>query len=91
MPSPASGELAAASYVDRKIAFAVDRVYPMAEETSGRRAFKVRAHLRAGGGRDLAWMRPGMEGMARVPLGRRRLAWVLGRRAINWLKLWFWL
>ncbi|MGB2824990.1 MAG: HlyD family efflux transporter periplasmic adaptor subunit, partial [Phycisphaerae bacterium] len=81
------GTLAAVSYPDEKIGFVVDRIHPMAEEADDQAVFKVRAAL--GSARN--WMRPGMEGVAHVSLGRRRLAWLWSRRLVNRLRLWLWL
>jgi len=81
------GTLAAASYPQEKIDFVVERVHPLAEEVDGQVAFEVRAKLRS----TPDWMRPGMEGVAHVRLGRRRLAWLWSRRLVNWLRLWLWL
>jgi multidrug efflux pump subunit AcrA (membrane-fusion protein) len=81
------GTLAAASYPGEKLDFVVERVHPLAEEADGRRVFKVRARLE----RTRPWMRPGMEGLARVSLERRRLLWIWTRRLVNWLRLWLWL
>jgi len=81
------GVLAAASYPQEKIAFVVGRIHPIGEETDDGVTFKVRAELRT----TRHWMRPGMEGVAHVRLGRRRLAWLWSRRLVNWLRLWLWL
>ncbi len=81
------GRLAAASYPQERIDFVVDRIHPMAEEVDDQAAFEVRAKL----ARTCDWMRPGMEGIAHVSLGRRRLAWLWSRRLVNWLRLWLWL
>lgn len=86
--------LAAESYPDRPIDAVIERVLPLAEKVDGEVVFRVRARLEAKaqgeiGGRE--WMRPGMEGTAHVPLGRRKLAWIWSRRLINRVRLWLWM
>jgi hypothetical protein len=38
-----------------------------------------------------AWMRAGMEGVARIDAGTRRVWWVALHRMIDYLRLTFWL
>ncbi len=81
------GRLAAAAYPDDTVDFTVTRVWPVAEESDGRKTFAVRAELAA----LRPWMRPGMTGIAHIDLGRRRLAWIWTRRLANRLRLWLWM
>ncbi len=53
-----TGRLATASYPDRRIAFEVDRITPVAEVVDGRNVFRVRVRLID----PPAWLRPGMGG-----------------------------
>lgn len=86
-----SGELATALYPGRRIAFEVERVIPVAEAVQGNNVFKVRVRLK-----DLdlpgrhAWLRPGMEGVGKVELGRRSYAYLWSRRLVNWLRMKLW-
>ena len=84
------GVLAAASYVQRRIPFVVESVCPVAVEEAGRNVFKVRARLVGAGGEGLRWLRPGMEGVAHISVGRRRYAWMWTRPLVNRLRLWLW-
>ena len=84
---PVGGNLTATSYPNQRIAFIVERVHPMAEEENGRNVFKVRAGLDT----TASWMRPGMEGIARVTVEKRHYAWIWSRRTVNWLRLKLWL
>ena len=36
------------------------------------------------------WMRPGMEGLAKLEVGDRRLIWIATRRISDTLRLWLW-
>jgi len=85
------GVLAASSYVRRKIPFVVESVHPVAVEEDGRGVFKVRAALAGRLGRDFHWLRPGMEGVAHISMGRRRYAWMWTRPLVKRLRIWLWL
>ena len=81
------GYLATVSYPSQRIKFIVERINPMAEVVGNRNVFKVRVLLLE----TRSWMRPGMEGVAKVSIGKRRYVWIWTRRIVNWLrmKLWF--
>ena len=87
-----AGELATASEPDLHIPFVVERIIPVAEVDEQQNIFKVRVKLT---GEDPAglhsWMRPGMEGIGKIDIDRRRYAWIWTRKLANWLrmKLWF--
>ena len=36
------------------------------------------------------WLRPGMEGIAKIDAGPRRVAWIIGHRFADKLRLWLW-
>jgi len=81
------GYLATASYPSQRIEFRVERINPIAEVVNQRNVFKVRVELLE----TYPWMRPGMEGVARVSVGKRRYVWIWTRKIVNWIrmKLWF--
>jgi len=81
------GYLATASYPSQRIEFRVERINPIAEVVNQRNVFKVRVELL----QTYPWMRPGMEGVARVSVGKRRYIWIWTRKIVNWvrMKLWF--
>ncbi len=81
------GELATASYPGQKIGFIVERINPMAEVVNERNVFRVRVKLDSAPG----WMRPGMEGMAKVSVDKRSYAWIWTRKLVNWVRMTFWL
>jgi GAF domain-containing protein/biotin carboxyl carrier protein len=81
------GQLATASYPAQRIAFEVERVNPIAEVVKQKNVFKVRVRLL-----DLyPWMRPGMEGVAKIDLAKRPYAWIWTRKIINWVRMKLWL
>jgi multidrug efflux pump subunit AcrA (membrane-fusion protein) len=81
------GTLATASYPGQHIAFEVERINPIAEVVKQKNIFKVRVRLL-----ELTpWMRPGMEGVAKVDLGQRPYAWIWTRKIINWVRMTLWI
>ena len=65
---------------------AISEVAPSTSAEGGKNAFKVRADL----SRHPIWLRAGMEGVARVDIGERRVSWVLLHDLFDWLHLKFW-
>ncbi|MCD6304087.1 MAG: HlyD family efflux transporter periplasmic adaptor subunit, partial [Planctomycetes bacterium] len=80
------GTLAVAAYPARKVPCRLGRVFPIARQEAGGNVFTARLAVES----VEPWMRPGMEGVARLELGRRRLAWIWTRRLVNRLRLWLW-
>jgi biotin carboxyl carrier protein len=81
------GKLATASYPGQSIKFVVERINPMAEVVNQRNVFKVRVRLLEA----YPWMRPGMEGVAKVSVGKRRYIWIWTRKITNWIRMKLWL
>ena len=80
------GELAAASYPQQRVEFTVERINPVAEVVEQKNIFKVRAQLKE----RHDWMRPGMEGVAKITAGKRHYAWIWSRRLVNWVRMKLW-
>jgi hypothetical protein len=81
------GYLATVSYPAQRIKFVVERINPIAEVVNNRNVFKVRVRLLE----TRPWMRPGMEGIAKVSIGKRLYIWIWTRRIVNWLRMKLWL
>ncbi len=81
------GYLATASYPEQRIRFRVERITPIAEVVSRENIFKVYVDLLD----THPWMRPGMEGVGKIELGKRSYAWIWTRKILNWvlMKLWW--
>jgi len=80
----ASGRLAFASRPEDRFAFTVERIHPAAEVRDDKNVFVVKVRLA-----DAAppWWRPGMTGVAKIEAGRRPLAWIWSRRALDHIRL----
>ena len=65
------------------------KITPVSTAREGRNYFRVEATLE----RTPANLRPGMEGVGKIEIGRRRLIWIWTRQAVNWVRLqiWTWL
>lgn len=81
------GELATAARPTEPIRFAVESIDPLGESVGGRVVFRVRVSLID----PPEWLRPGMEGVSRIELGRRTYAFIWTRELVNWLRLRLWL
>jgi biotin carboxyl carrier protein len=83
------GALRLAGQASVPVAFTVASVVPVATSGDGRNTFRVEAHLDDGPG----WVRPGMEGVAKVAIEDRPLIWVWTRTLVDWVRLqaWAWL
>ena len=81
------GELAAVGHPDQRIRFVVERINPMAEVVNGKNVFNVRARLQE----QREWMRPGMEGVAKISAGKKPYIWLGTYRVINWLRMKLWI
>ena len=80
------GRLATVSYPEDRISFVVERISPMAEVINNRNVFRVQVKLNET--RD--WMRPGMEGIAKIDIDKRRYAWIWTRKLVNWIRMVIW-
>lgn len=64
----------------------VARIRPAAEVREGKNVFIAEADVP--GAPD--WVRPGMQGVAKIEAGRRPVWWITLHRAVDWFRLKFW-
>ncbi len=81
-----TGRLALTALPHQQHPFRIERVTPMASAEEGRNFFRVEAGLAD----DTLGLRPGMEGLAKIEIGRRSLYWVASHRAADWFRLATW-
>ena len=81
------GYLATASYPAQRIKFVVERINPIAEVVNQRNVFTVRVELLE----TYTWMLPGMEGVAKVDIGKRRYVWIWTRKIVDWIRMKLWI
>lgn len=82
-----TGELATASFPDRRIDFTVERIDPVARVVEGGNVFAARVRL----DEAAEWMRPGMEGVAKIHAGRKPYAIIWTRDVVNWIRMKLWI
>jgi len=80
------GRLALSALPGRSLPLAVERITPLSTTRDGRSYFRVEAAL----DEPLEALRPGMEGLAKVEVGRRRLLWIWTHGLVDWLRLRLW-
>jgi biotin carboxyl carrier protein len=81
------GELALASRPQEKYRLRVFRLEPMAVPKEKGNVFIVHASFPDG---VQPWWRPGMTGVAKLDIGKRKLIWVLAHRTVDFLRLRLW-
>ncbi|MCH9057955.1 MAG: HlyD family efflux transporter periplasmic adaptor subunit [Planctomycetes bacterium] len=85
-PQPASA-IATKARPSETFRIRVTHIIPLAQPEEGVNAFEVRADLIDP---PATWMRPGMEGIARLDTGKRSILSIGTRRISDTLRLWFW-
>jgi multidrug resistance efflux pump len=81
-----TGELVVSALPNRNLPFVVDKITPIAEARSGRNVFRVEGRLTD----NPSLLRPGMEGVGKIEIGRRNLAWIWLHPLIDWMRIWSW-
>jgi hypothetical protein len=82
-----SGEIAFASQPKLKFSIRVERIEPVAEVRDGGNVFPVRATFV---GPLETWYRPGMTGVGKLTVGKRRLIWIFTHETIDFLRMLLW-
>ena len=80
------GSLRLSGLPDAAIPFTVSRIVPVATAEQGGNHFRVEAELEA----VPSGLRPGMQGVAKVVVGRNSYLWVWTHNLIQRLRLWAW-
>jgi multidrug resistance efflux pump len=80
------GRLALSALPGRPLPLVVERITPIATAEEGRNYFRVEAVLEE----PSEALRPGMEGIAKIDAGRRRLLWIWTHEMFDWLRLSTW-
>ncbi len=66
--------------------FSIERVTPVSIAKEGRNYFRVEGKMERASER----LRPGMEGVGKITIDRRKLIWVWTHEAVDWLRLQVW-
>ena len=81
-----TGSLITNALPDQPFKFVVDKLTPIAEAKNGHNTFRVEGRLLENPER----LRPGMEGVAKIDVERRRLLWIWTHSLVDWLRIWAW-
>ena len=83
------GHLVLSAFPNDPLPFTVTQLTPVSTARDGRNYFRVEARL----AHTPARLRPGMEGIGKITIDRRRLLWIWTHQAVDWLhlQLWSWL
>jgi RND family efflux transporter MFP subunit len=83
------GELILPSMPGDLFPLVIEKITPVSTAKEGRNYFRVEARLKNTSER----LRPGMDGVGKISIDRRKLIWIWTHEAIDWirLKLWAWL
>jgi hypothetical protein len=81
-----TGELTLKALPGTALPFAVHKVSPVFQEEAGGIAYRVEARLVE----HPATLRPGMEGVAKIDIDRRRLIWIYLHELFDLMRLWAW-
>jgi len=80
------GQLRLSTSPDTPLFFVVNQVTPVSIPRDGRNFFRVEAELETAPD----WVRPNMEGIARVGIDERLVVSIWTRRLVNWIKMVTW-
>ena len=80
------GQLKLSGIPDKSIAITIDQLMPVSANEGGHNYFRVEAVM--DNHSDL--MRPGMQGISKIEIGREKLLWIWTRPLVEWLRLFVW-
>ncbi len=80
------GHLALSSVPDARFPLVVERITPVSKVDRGRNFFRVEARLEE----QPPYLRPGMQGIGKIDIERRSLAWIWTHELRDWLRLHLW-
>ena len=81
-----SGTLALSSMPNRKFSLRVEKITAVANADDGSNIFRVEAALPG----TPKLLRPGMEGVGKIDIGREKLLWIWTHELVDWIRLWVW-
>jgi RND family efflux transporter MFP subunit len=84
-----SGQIILSGFPTEPLPFTVKQITPVSTASEGRNYFRVEAQLLG----KTQGVQPGMEGVGKITIDRRRLIWIWTHEVVDWLrlKLWYWL
>lgn len=80
------GYLALSSLPHEKVPLVVDKITPVSVVEEGRNYFRVEAVAKGA----IEKLRPGMEGVGKIEVDRRRFVWIWTHKLVHWVRMWVW-
>ncbi|OGU15131.1 MAG: hypothetical protein A2076_15715 [Geobacteraceae bacterium GWC2_53_11] len=82
------GTLVLPALMDRNFDFVIEKITPISSQKDGKNFFRVEAKL----SKSSDVLRPGMEGIGKITIDRRKLMTIWTRDLVDWirLKVWHW-
>lgn len=80
------GELIVTALPNDPLPFTVQKITPIAEARGGKNVFRVEGVIDG----DSSQLRPGMQGVGKIDIGQRKLAWIWAHPLTNWFQLTLW-
>jgi hypothetical protein len=81
------GEVATAAYPGNYIPMVIEAIEPLGQVGDLETVFRVRARLTE----PPSWLRPGMDGVAKINAGRKHYVVMWTKPVIDWLRMWLWI
>jgi biotin carboxyl carrier protein len=83
------GRIVLSGFPNEPLPFTIEKLTPVSTANEGRNYFRVEARLQSVPER----LRPGMEGVGKIEVDRRRLIWIWTHEVVDWvrLKIWQWM
>jgi RND family efflux transporter MFP subunit len=80
------GTLALSSMPHDPLPLQVEKITPVSVIEEGRNFFRVEAKVTGG----VDKLRPGMDGVGKIHVERRKLGWIWTHKIVHWLRMWVW-
>jgi multidrug resistance efflux pump len=81
-----TGRLALTSMPNDEFALVVEKITPVSVVDQGRNYFRVEAVAKGA----VEKLRPGMEGVGKIQVDRRKLIWIWTHKLTHWVRMWIW-
>ena len=81
-----TGQLALSALPDKKLDITVSKITPISSSSNGHTFFRVEAKLNG----DYKQLQPGMEGIGKIYVGDRNLAWIITHKVMDRIRLSLW-
>ena len=81
-----AGRLALTSMPNEEIPLVVEKITPVSVVDQGRNFFRVEAAAKGA----IEKLRPGMEGVGKIQVERRKLIWIWTHKLVHWVRMWVW-